>query len=253
MRDLEGKVAWITGAGTGFGRAAAISLAECGMKVGLSGRRVDKLEEVAKAIDGGSAEKALVAPLDVTDKTAVLEVAAEIVTAFGPVDVLVNSAGLNTLKRYWRDQAIEEFDQVMSINLNGAFYCSQAVLPAMRAQGDGLIVNIASWAGRYHANLSGPAYNASKAAMIWMNENLNIEDGENGIRACAINPGEAATEILDKRPVPVSQADKDKMLTAEDVGDLVRYVAGLPPHVCINEITVSPTWNRGHIGAVPKP
>jgi NADP-dependent 3-hydroxy acid dehydrogenase YdfG len=250
MRDLTGKVAWITGAGTGMGRAGALSLAEAGMKVALSGRRVDKLEEVAEII---GADAALVVPLDVTDQPAVVAAAREIEAGLGDVDVLVNSAGTNTPKRFWRDEAIAEFDQVMAINLNGAFYCCQAVLAGMRSRGDGLIINISSWAGRYHALVSGPAYNASKAGMIWMNENLNIEDGENGIRACSINPGEVATEILDKRPISTPQEERDKMVQPEEIGEIIRFITALPAHVCINDLTVSPTWNRAYVGTVPKP
>jgi NADP-dependent 3-hydroxy acid dehydrogenase YdfG len=249
MRDLTGKVAWITGAGTGMGRAAALSLAEAGMKIALSGRRRDKLEDVAGEIGSDT----LIEALDVTDQAAVAQIAGRISDKLGVVDILVNSAGLNTQKRFWRDQAIAEFDQVMAVNLNGAFYCCQAVLPAMRAQGDGLIINISSTAGVDNSTLSGPAYNASKAAMNWMSENLNIEDGENGIRSCAICPGETATEILDKRPVPVSREDRDKMLQADDIGDIVRFVATLAPHVCLRQVVVAPTWNRGYVGTVPKP
>ena len=250
MRNLTGKVAWITGAGTGMGRAAAISLADAGMKIALSGRRIDKLEEVAALI---GQENALVVPLDVTDQAAVVTAATHIEATLGNVDILVNSAGTNTLKRYWRDQAIAEFDQVMAINLSGAFYCCQAVLDGMRSRRDGLIINISSWAGRYHAMMSGPAYNASKAGMNWMNENLNIEDGENGIRSCAINPGEVATDILNNRPVPVPQEERDKMVQLEEIGEIIRFIAALPAHVCINDLTVSPTWNRAHVGTVPKP
>ena len=84
-------------------------------------------------------------------------------------------------------------------------------------------------------------------AMNAMNESLNREHGIHGIRACAICPGEVATPILDNRPVPVSDEDKAKMVQSEDCGDIIRFVAELPTHVCINELTVSPTWNRGYI------
>jgi len=248
LRDLTNKIAWITGAGTGMGRSAAVALAAAGMKVVLSGRRRDKLEAVAAEIG----DAAHIETLDVTDSDAVAGVGARISEQLGAVDVLVNSAGINTLKRFWRDQAIEEFDRVMAINLNGSFYCAQAVLPAMRAQSDGLIINISSTAGVYNSTVSGPAYNASKAAVNWMNQNLNIEDGENGIRACALCPGETATEILDQRPVPVSQEDRDKMLQSEDIGDIVRFIAELPPHVCIGQLVVAPTWNRAYVGSVGK-
>jgi NADP-dependent 3-hydroxy acid dehydrogenase YdfG len=249
LRNLKGKVAWITGAGSGMGKAAAIALAPQGVPVILSGRRVDRLQETAAEVEQAGGE-AMVAPLDVTDASAVSEVAAAILERFGRIDILINSAGINIKKRFWADAEPEGFDQVMAINVNGSFYCAKAVLPTMRAQKEGLIVNVSSWAGRYHSRVSGPAYNASKAALVWLNENLNLEEGENGIRACALNPGEVATEILDSRVVPVPQSERDKMLQAEDIGEIILFLATLPDHVCINELTVSPVWNRAYVGAV---
>jgi NAD(P)-dependent dehydrogenase (short-subunit alcohol dehydrogenase family) len=249
MRDLNGKTAWITGAGTGFGRAAALSLAEEGMSVVLSGRRSEKLEEVAALIAEAGGPEAVIEALDVSDQAAVEQAAGRIKERFGRLDVLVNSAGINVLERYWDNVPTAEFDRVMAVNLNGAFYCTQAVLPLMRAQNDGLVIQVSSWAGRFHSSLSGPAYNASKAAMLSMSTNLNVEEGENGIRSCCVCPGEADTEILDARPVPVPQEERDKMLKAEDLGEIIRFLSALPPHVCVNELTVSPTWNRAYVGA----
>ena len=82
-----------------------------------------------------------------------------------------------------------------------------------------------------------------------MTESLNMETGIHGIRACAICPGEVATPILDNRPVPVSAEDRAQMVQSEDCGEIVRFIAELPVHVCINELTVSPTWNRGYAAA----
>ena len=97
--------------------------------------------------------------------------------------------------------------------------------------------------------MTGPAYTAAKHAMNAMNESLNMENCQYGIRACAVCPGEVATPILDNRPIPVSEEDRAKMVQSEDCGDLIRFLAELPEHVCINELTISPTWNRGYIGA----
>jgi len=248
---LEGKVAWITGAGTGIGLAGAQALAKAGATVIMSGRRAEVLEREAEQIrkGGGKAESQ---PLDVSDHEQVARVAADILRRHGRVDILVNSAGLNVTDRYWRNQTLEGWDEVIGANLDGSFYTTFAVLPAMRKQRDGLVINVSSWAGVYHAQLTGAAYNASKHAVVAMTETINMEECANGIRACAICPAEVATPILDRRPVPPSAEDRARMLQAEDVGNTIRFVAELPAHACINQIIISPTWNRLYVGGLEK-
>lgn len=240
---LEGKVAWVTGAGSGIGEASALALAGDGAAVVLSGRRAEAIEATAETIRaaGGTAETA---PLDIADQAAVAAVAAGIVERHGRLDILVNSAGLNVLERHWDQITPENWREVIGVDLDGAFYCTQAVLPAMRAQGGGLIIHISSWAGRYDTKITGPAYNAAKHGLNAMNASLNIEEGKNGIRGCVICPGEVATPILDKRPVPVSDEDKARMLQQQDLGATVLFVARMPAHACVNEILISPTYNR---------
>src|SRR5262249_48847541 len=145
---LRGSVAWVTGAGSGIGLAGAHELALAGAHVVLSGRRAELLERGVSAIrkDGGSAE---VAVLDVRDSAAVQAVVQGILARHKRIDILVNSAGLNNPVRFWRDQTIASWDEVVGANLSGTFYCVRAVLPAMRAQKGGVVINIASWAGRY--------------------------------------------------------------------------------------------------------
>ncbi len=242
MRNLNGKVAWVTGAGTGIGEASARSLAASGMRVILSGRREEKLQSVADEIG----ELAGIAVLDVADQKSVEATAAEIISGEGRIDVLVNSAGINVKNRNWHNLSVADWNQVIRIDLDGAFYCANAVLPKMIEQKDGLIINISSWAGRFVSVVTGPAYTAAKHGMNAMTESLNMEAGIHGVRACAICPGEVATPILDNRPVPVSDADREKMVQSEDCGEIVRFIAQLPDHVCINELTVSPTFNRGY-------
>lgn len=243
MNSLQGKVAWVLGAGSGIGEAAARALARAGGTVILSGRRREPLDEVASRIeaDGGVAE---VVPVDIADASAVRAVADQIAGGRGRLDILLNSAGLNVVNRHWSDVDAEAWDTVVKINLDGAFYATHAVLPHMRAQKDGVIINIASWAGRYDTHLTGPAYNASKHGLLAMSAHLNIEEGRHGIRACTISPGEVNTPILDKRPVPVPEEEKTRMLQAEDIGETVLFVARMHPRICVNEILISPTWNR---------
>ena len=196
--------------------------------------------------------KAEVEVLDVSDAAAVKRTAERILGRHGRVDVLVNSAGLNNPQRFWRDQTVDSWDQVIRINLDGTFYCTQAVIPAMRNRKDGLVINISSWAGKYTSAMVGAAYNGSKAAVVSLTETINMEECINGIRACAICPAEVATPILDRRPVPPSAEERAKMLQPVDLGNAIRWVAEQPATVCVNELIISPTWNRlstsGHGG-----
>jgi NADP-dependent 3-hydroxy acid dehydrogenase YdfG len=244
---LKEKIAWVTGAGTGIGLAGAQALAAAGAVVVMSGRRAEVLEREAANIraKGGKAE---VEPLDVSDSEAVGRVAEIIAARHRKVDILVNSAGLNTTKRFWHEQTIAGWNEVIRINLDGTFYCIRAVLPLMRAQKDGVVINISSWAGVYTSGLVGPAYNGAKHAVVSLTESLNMEECVNGIRACAICPAEVATPIMDRRPVPPTPEERAKMLQPEDLGKTIRWVAEQPPHVCVNEIIISPTWNRIYVG-----
>ena len=246
MNKLQGKVAWITGAGSGIGLAGAQALAAAGAKVVMSGRRADVLAAEADKIctAGGAAE---VAVLDVSDAAAVQAVAERILARHGRIDILVNSAGLNNPNRYWKNQTVAGWREVVGINLDGTFYTVHAVLPAMRAQQDGLVINVSSWAGVFHPKLTGAAYNGSKHAVTALTETINMEECMNGIRACAICPAEVATPIMDRRPVPPTALDRSRMLQAEDLGATIRFIAELPAHACINQLIISPTWNRMYI------
>jgi len=244
---LHGQVAWITGAGSGIGLAAARALAGAGATVVLSGRRLDPLEAAAAQIraTGGVAE---VAPLDVTDAEAVAATASKILGRHGDrMDVLVNCAGTNTPERFWRDQSARGWRQVIATNMDSIFYTTHAVLPAMRARRSGLVINVSSWAGVHHPKLTGPAYNGSKHAVVAVTETINMEDGVHGIRACSLCPAEVATPILDTRPTPPTAEERARMLQPDDVGRAIRFMAELPAGVCINQLVISPTWNRFYI------
>jgi len=248
MQQLKGKVAWVTGAGSGIGEAAAVMLAEDGATVVLTGRRREPLEAVAKRIHGAGGV-AHVHEGDLGKSSTTERIAGFIREKLGRLDVLVNNAGINIADRQWSKLKPAAIEDVVAANLNGAFYCVTASLPMMRAQGDGVLIHTASVAGRWPSIVSGSVYSATKHGVVAMSHTINMEECVNGIRSCVICPGEVATPILDKRPVPVSAEERAKMLQPEDCGDLIRYVARLPKHVCLNEIVITPTWNRGYVRA----
>lgn len=243
MTKLTNQKAWITGGGTGIGAGAALALAKSGAEIFVSGRRREPLDAVVQAITdvGGSAHAVT---LDVGNADDVAAAAADI----GPVDILLANAGLNVPKRGLNDLTLKDWDLVVDVNLNGMFYPVQAVLPGMRAKGGGLMILISSWAGRYAGRLTGAAYNVTKRAVIALNESINGEQGEYGIRSTVIMPGEVATDILKTRPTPPTEQDMARMLQIDDLAETVRFVAEMPPHVCLNEILISPTWNRFYQG-----
>jgi NAD(P)-dependent dehydrogenase (short-subunit alcohol dehydrogenase family) len=247
---LSGQVAWITGGGSGIGLAGAVSLARAGCRVVISGRDADKLDAAIRSASalGVPAGAIGAEPLDVADKVAVDRVARGIEAACGRIDILVNSAGVNYPKRYWSETDGATFEKVVAINLNGAAYCTLAVLKGMRQRGQGTVINVASFAGWHLSHLTGPAYTASKAGMMALTHSFNIEEGVHGLRATALCPGEAATPILKNRPVEPSAEDKARMLQEEDLGRTIRFIAELPAHVCINELVISPVWNRIYVG-----
>src|SRR5215212_1186854 len=246
MDELRGKIAWVTGAGSGIGESVALKLAEAGAVTVLTGRRKAPLAEVAERIRtaGGTAH---VRPADLGKAEQVRGVAEWIGKELGRLDVLVSNAGGNITDRAWSRLSPAGIDELIANNFASAFYCAQAVLPIMRAQGGGLMIHTASMAGRNIGPMSGPGYVAAKHGVVAMSHSINIEECANGIRSCALLPGEVNTPILEKRPNPLSQEDLARMLQPEDVGDMIRHIASLPPHVCVNEIWITPTWNRGYI------
>ena len=250
--ELKGRVAWITGGGSGIGLAGALELVKAGAHVVISGRTQRTNESgLAQLKSAGSAEAL---QLDVSDKGAVTRAAADIEKRHGRIDILVTSAGTNIggAKRNFRSMSLEGWDDVVRINLDGLFYCCYAVIPGMRARKDGLIINISSWAGRYASVLTGPAYNATKRAVIAVTESINMEECMNGIRATSILPGEVATPILEKRPVPPTAEERARMAQPEDFGAAIRFVATMPARTCVNEVVIAPTWNRFYVGGLEK-
>ena len=236
---MDARTVWITGAGTGMGRAAALAAAREGRPLALSGRRPEVLEEVAEEVRalGGTA---LAVPLDVTDRLAVRSAAAQIEEELGGVEALVLSAGLNAPRRYWRDQDLDEFAAITETNLLGPVSVIDAVLPGMRARGEGTIVVISSYSAWRFSPDAGAAYSATKTALGPLVATLNAQENRHGIRACHLCPGDVDSDFLDRRPQVPGAQERAAMLTPQDVGRAVSFVLTSPPHVVIDELVISP-------------
>jgi NADP-dependent 3-hydroxy acid dehydrogenase YdfG len=237
--DVEsGRVVWVTGAGSGMGRAAAVSAAAGGWRVAVTGRRREALEEAARQIADRGGE-ALVIPGDVRDPDKVAQAAASIEQRWGCLDGLVLAAGLNTPHRAWRNQRLEDLRAVVETNLVAVAHVIDAGLPALRSSG-GVVVVISSYSAWRFSPGAGVAYSASKAALASLCQTLNAEEADHGVRGCHLCPGDVDTDFLSHRPnVPDADA-RSVMLSAQDVARAVQFVLDAPPHVRVDELVISP-------------
>jgi 3-oxoacyl-[acyl-carrier protein] reductase len=236
---LSGKVAVVTGAGTGVGRATALKLAGEGVSTVLVGRRRDPLAETASLVSesGGAA---LVTPADVADEIAVADLVSRAVAEFGGVDYLINAAAVGLygpVERY----PLQAWQETIATNLTGVFLLCRAVLPSMRDRGGGAIISIGSGAGKQgYADLA--AYSASKFGLIGFMESLAAEVGGNGIKVSTILPGSILTGF-GGRTVAEKQtaiAAGKRYLTPEDVAEAVLYLLHQPPHAWTQEMNLWP-------------
>lgn len=243
MSALGGKVAIVTGGGTGIGRSTAMMLAAEGARVVIAGRRREPLEAVAKEIaQAGGQALARAADLSTFDEA--LALGQSTIETFGRVDILVNNAGLAGPIRnlQWTPQA--QVAEVVGINLIAVFALIQAVLPDMVKRGEGTIVTVSSMAALRPGLISGAPYGAAKAAGNNLMAYVNNVYRHQGIRATVIMPAEVDTPILDKRPHNPDAAARATMMQAEDVARAIMLAVTLPPRTVIEEIVMSPTIQR---------
>ena len=234
------KVAVITGASSGVGRATAIALATAGWQVACLARRVEALEKTREMAADGARSRLHLYPCDIAIREAVNQTIAAILSRFSRVDALVNAAGTNIPDRSLASMTEERFKEVFDVNLSGALYCIQAVLPAMRQQQGGTIININSIAGQNASVLSGASYVMSKFALAGLTQTINLEEARHGIRATSIFPGDINTGILEKRPSPPPAEARQKMLQPEDVAACVIFAIDLPPRAVVDELRITP-------------
>ncbi|HTD66650.1 MAG TPA: SDR family oxidoreductase [Candidatus Limnocylindria bacterium] len=233
------RTAVITGAGSGVGRATAIALAKQHWRVALLGRTKASLDETAR-LTGLNAPEILVVPCDITQMEQVRQMARAVLELFKTVDVLVNAAGTNAPKRSLEVLSLEDYHAMIDTNLHGAYYCLQAFLPQMRQRKTGTIVNIVSDAGKQASPKAGPGYVVSKFGLAGLTQSINAEERGNGMRACAIFPGDIDTPLLDKRPSPPPAEARAKMMLPEDIAACVLLAINLPPRAIVEEIIVRP-------------
>jgi len=229
----------VTGAGGGAGQAIALALVKRGWSVSIIGRRAEALAEtLAKA--GPDRARLDPYPLDVGDAAAADTAVAGALGKHGGVQALVNAAGTNVRQRYLDELSHNDWRAVLDTNLNGTYHLVAAVLPAMRRQGAGTIVNIVSEAGQRATAKAGAAYVASKFAVAGLTQSINWEEQKHGIRATALYPGDINTPLLDKRPVPPPLETRRHLLQPEDVAACVLLAIELPYNAVIEELLLRP-------------
>ncbi len=239
MSKLSGKVAVVTGGGSGVGKAVAALFLKEGAKVVIAGRDAAKLATAAAELNGGDDIASI--PTDVTRASqcdALVRLATE---QFGRIDIFVNNAGMNLKARTLRELTPEAWDGMIRANLDGAFYCTRAVLPQMLERKDGVIVNVVSVAGKRANPLGGAAYVAAKFGMGALGLVLANEEKDSGVRVSNVYPGEIDTPILEHRPRPVTEEQRAVILKPEDVAEAVLFVASLPSRVSVPELVIKPT------------
>jgi NADP-dependent 3-hydroxy acid dehydrogenase YdfG len=226
--------ALITGASSGIGKATALAFAKAGIDIALVGRSQNNLEFVSKAAHEFGVE----AQAFCVDLAEVAEVKAKIQAIaheFGNIDILINNAGIGYTGNL-SDTPLEDWQQVINVNLTGVFQCMMGILPGMRQQGQGTIINIASIAAK-QAFAGWGAYCVSKAGLLSLSQTLAQEERANGIRVMAICPGSVNTEIWDT-PTVKANFDRSQMLTPEIVAETILHTVLLPQQAVIEELTI---------------
>ena len=239
MGALDGRVALVTGAGTGIGRAVAVDLVNAGAEVIVCGRRMEPLEETVSIMGSGSALSA-----DLTDPDAIEGLANTVVARHGGVDILVNNAGFSSKIRSARYIGAEEWRGVMDVNTMGPAMLTRALLPSMVERENGDVVMISSMAGLRPSIMAGVVYSAAKAAARAYMDVLYQEVRAEGVRCTTIFPGEVDTPILDNRALPPDASKRALMMMPEDISAAVLMSVCLPRRATVTELAIGATHPR---------
>lgn len=237
MTSQNQRRALITGASSGIGKATALAFAQAGIDVALVSRSQDKLEEIAtKAREAGVEAKAY--PLDLAKMDQVKAEISAIATDFAPIDILVNNAGMGYTNPLM-ETSLSDWQRVIDLNLTSVFQCILGVLPIMRQQQRGTIINVASIAGQQFFPEWG-AYSVSKAGLIALSKTLAAEERPHGIRVVTFSPGAVNTPIWDTDTVQID-LNRSAMLTPEIVAQSILYAVMMPEQAVIDSVTLMPS------------
>ena len=236
--SLESQVAVVVGASSGMGRAVAADLARAGARVVAAARREQQLRELHDEL-AQSGHDLQIAVVDTTRPEDIDRLIQDTLDQFASIQLLVYATGTNHPDRSLERITAETWDTMLATNLSGAFHCTRAVLPAMRAAGGGLIVYLSSAAVQM-PDVSGVAYQASKHGLTGLAHGTRVEERQNGIRTTVIFPGLCDTEILNRRPTPTPADVLQHALDPQDVADAVVFVASLPPRAVVPELQLLP-------------
>ena len=236
---------FITGATSGFGEATARVFAQAKFDLILNGRREDRLDKLCEELQTGFGIKCLPAPFDVRSKNSADAFIADLPEEWNTIDILVNNAGLALGRDLFEDADIHDWDVMLDTNVKGLLYVTKAVLPLMIKKGNGHIINVGSTAAK-EVYERGNVYCASKAAVDSLTKSMRIDLLKHKIKVTAIHPGAAETEFSLVRFKGSEDAAKMvyegySPLRGEDVANIIFFAATLPPHVCINDLVVTPT------------
>ena len=237
---MNGKVAIVTGAGRGIGKAIAIALAKEGANVALAARTKQEIDALADEIER-MGRKALAVQSDVSQEPDVQKLVAQTAEKFGTVDILVNNAGIGSFANV-AQLAVKDFDRMWGVNMRGVFLCSRAVIPYMTRQNSGDIINISSLAGR-NAFIGGAGYCSTKWALIGFARCLMLEVREHNVRVITLCPGSVDTDFDNHaKNSPRSSGNIPK---AEDIAQVVVDTLRMPRNVMVSEVDIRPTNPKG--------
>ncbi|MGB8191406.1 MAG: SDR family NAD(P)-dependent oxidoreductase [Chitinophagaceae bacterium] len=234
----------ITGATSGFGKACAEKFAANGYNVIINGRRTDRLDELQQQLQQHNI-KVLSLPFDVQDKQSVFNAIENLPAEWRAIDVLINNAGLALGRDYFEEADLQDWETMLDTNVKGLLYVSKAVVPLMKENKKGHIINIGSTAGK-EVYEKGNVYCASKYAVNAISQGMRIDLLRHGIKVTQVSPGAAETEFSMVRfkgdaETAASVYKGFQPLAAEDVADVAFYCTTLPPHVCINDLVMTST------------
>ncbi|MBM3763188.1 MAG: SDR family oxidoreductase [Acidobacteria bacterium] len=237
--SLKDERVLVVGASSGIGREAAKMFARDGARVYASARRAERLEALSKEM-AAEGHTLVYGTSDASSHESMEALAADAVAKLGGVDVMVYVTGTNTPNRVMTRLTREIWNELLEVNLNGAFSLTAALLPAMRTAGKGHLIYVSSISGKY-ADVSGAAYQASKRGMFGLALAIRQEERQHGIRTCVVCPGLVDTELMEKRPVKPDAETLGKALQPEDVAEMIYGVAKLHPRAAIPELEIWPT------------